>query len=53
MKVPKGQTVKQLQQQISLLRPDHTATAKERARARESLKKRCPYLFVKRGEAKL
>ncbi len=48
MKVPRGMTIKQPLQQGSLLRPEHRATASERAAAREGLRKRCPYLFTKK-----
>lgn len=30
---------------VSMLRPEHRASSKERQRANESLRKRCPYLF--------
>jgi hypothetical protein len=52
MRVRKGSTIKQLIDQISHLRPEHKASAQERAKARAQLMKRCPYLFMKPGKAK-
>jgi hypothetical protein len=46
MKVPRGLTVKQLQNQISHLRPEDRATTTERAKARRDLMRRCPYLVA-------
>jgi hypothetical protein len=57
MKIKKGVTVKDLARRagvtsadapISLLRPADRATDKEILKARESLKRRCPYLFERK-----
>ena len=61
MRVPKGLTVKQLLQRAgvrlaepSILPLSMRASDRERAEARESLRRRCPYLFTKRkpGESR-
>jgi hypothetical protein len=59
MRVPKGPTINDLLRragvvpaQISLLRPEHRASASDRAKAAESLRRRCPYLFSKSGKRK-
>jgi hypothetical protein len=46
MKVPKGPTIRDLMNEIPRLRPEHKATQREREKARESLRKRCGYLFA-------
>jgi hypothetical protein len=51
-RVSKGPTIKQMLDSISYLRPEDKASPREREKARESLRKRCPYLFVKRGKTK-
>jgi hypothetical protein len=52
MKIPKGPTVKQLMNEISHLRPEHRATASEKAKVKADLMRRYPYLFQsRRGKA--
>jgi len=49
MKVPRGMTIQELIDSVSHLRPEDKATPREREKARESLKRRCPYLFDKKS----
>ena len=45
MKVPRGKTIRELMDEVPRLRLEDKATDRQRATARESSRKRCPYLF--------
>jgi len=52
MKIQKGPTIRDLMNQISHLSPQDRATAAEREKCRESLKRRCPYLLAAKSVKK-